>query len=46
MYIRQQKQEFLAFLNDKAENVKEMKQIGKYKIFISDFNYANLGIDE
>lgn len=41
-----EQQEFLVFLNDKAENVKEMKQIGKYKIFISDFNYANLGIDE
>lgn len=40
-----EQEQFNIFLSDEAKSVEEVKQIGKFKIYISDFNYANLGAE-
>lgn len=40
-----EQEQFHIFLRDKENSIEEIKQIGKYKIYISDFNYANLGAE-
>ena len=44
--ITEEEQEsFKDFLVDKSEYIEEVIQIGIYKIYMSDFNFANLGIE-
>ncbi len=40
-----EKDRFAAFLNEKGSNVAEAEKIGKYTVFVSDYNYSNLGAD-
>ncbi len=40
-----EKEYFSIFLNEKSRKLKEAGKIGKYTIYVSDYNYSNLGIN-
>jgi hypothetical protein len=43
VFTEAEKEEFGRFLDGKQDSVKEAARIGKYNIYISDYNFSNLG---